>query len=107
MASKSSFHRSQADIFATVNAILLPRFPELCATWLPSGRVERGEYVAFNPNRIDNRLGSFRINLRTGRWADFSKGPSGGDPISLYAFIRGLRQIDAARELAKQFGVLA
>ena len=30
------------------------------------------EYVALNPTRADKRAGSFKINLQTGRWADFA-----------------------------------
>jgi hypothetical protein len=63
------------------------------------------EYVALNPTRADKRLGSFRINLGTGRWADFATGDAGGDPVSLYAYLHDLRQIDAARRLAVRLGV--
>jgi hypothetical protein len=42
---------------------------------------------------------SFRINMRTGRWADFATQDKGGDVISLYAFLNSLRQSDAAYRL--------
>ncbi|MBI2602701.1 MAG: hypothetical protein HYW48_06575 [Deltaproteobacteria bacterium] len=63
---------------------------------LPDGSVERNEYVARNPKRNDRNLGSFRINLNTGKWADFAIEHRGGDLISLYAYLNGLSQIEAA-----------
>jgi len=97
--------RSGRDLFADVNAAILPHIRSLCSRWLPNGRVEGVEYVALNPTRVDRNLGSFRINLRTSRWADFATNDRGGDLISFYAYIHGMRQIDAAKELANQFGV--
>ena len=53
---------------------------ELIPRWLPHGRRMGSEWVALNPTRADRRLGSFKVNLRTGRWADFATGDAGGDP---------------------------
>lgn len=91
--------------FDAINAQLLPQLPALLRQWLPSGRVEAGEWVALNPTRHDKKAGSFRINITTGRWADFATDDKGGDPVSLYAYIRGMSQGDAARDLAGQAGV--
>ena len=44
-------------------------------------------YVALNPTRNDRRPGSFKINIRTGRWCDFATGDRGGDPVSLVAYL--------------------
>lgn len=93
------------NIFQEVNAVALPRLESLCSHWLGQGRKEGREYVALNPTRADSRLGSFRINLSSGMWADFATGDRGGDAISFYAYIKGLSQIDAAREMAKDLGV--
>jgi hypothetical protein len=68
--------------------------------WLPGGRIEGAEYVARNPRRADRRLGSFKINMKTGRWADFATGDRGGDPASLAAFFAGTAQSEAVRRLA-------
>ena len=46
--------------------------------------------MARNPTRPDRRPGSFKINLTTGRWADFATGDRGGDPVSLAAYLFGL-----------------
>jgi putative DNA primase/helicase len=61
--------------------------------------------VALNPTRTDRRLGSFKINIRTGRWADFATGDKGGDPISLVAYLEGVSQAEAARRLARMLGL--
>ena len=49
---------------------------------------------------------SCKVNTQTGKWSDFAiPEQRGGDPISLYAAVRGLSQSEAALELAKQFGL--
>lgn len=91
--------------FERINAASLPVLPALAARWLPDGRREGHEWVARNPRRADRRAGSFRVNLQTGRWADFACEAKGGDVISLAAYLSGASQADAARELAKMLGV--
>lgn len=91
--------------FPMVRAAALSALPALLARWLPGGRVQGGEYVAVNPRRQDRSPGSFKINLRTGRWADFACGESGGDVISLTAYLGGISQAEAARQLADMLGV--
>ena len=79
-------------------------FPSLLAWWLPDGKRIGCEWVAKNPTRQDRRAGSFKINVDTGRWADFATGDRGGDAISLYAYLNGLKQIEAARALRDLLG---
>ena len=55
--------------------------------------------------RPDRRCGSFKINLRTGRWADFATGDRGGDVISLAAYLFALPQAEAARRLSRMLGI--
>jgi hypothetical protein len=98
--------RSQLD-FGQINRAALGALPELLARWLPGGRREGWEYVALNPTRCDRHLGSFRINLRTGRWADFATGDKGGDPVSLAAYLSRLSQCEAAEKLAGMLGIEA
>ncbi len=94
-----------------VNQAALAILPTLLGRWLPNGRRVAAEYIALNPTRNDHRAGSFQINIRNGRWIDFATGGSmrdcdkGGDPISLYAYIYGTGQAEAARELAAQLGI--
>ncbi len=91
--------------FAAINRAALGCLPDILHRWLPDGRVEGHEYVARNPTRADRRLGSFKITMRTGRWADFATGDKGGDPVSLAAYLSGRSQAEAARELAAMLGI--
>ena len=77
----------------------------LVGNWLPNGRMESGEYTALNPTRADSTLGSFKINLQTGKWQDFATGDKGGDLVSLYAYLNDCKQMEAAREVGKQVGI--
>lgn len=55
--------------------------------FLPNGRIEGDEYTCLNPNRSDKSAGSFKINIKTGKWADFADDAAGNDCISLYAYL--------------------
>ena|SRR5215207_7867134 len=91
--------------FVTVHQVALSVLPTLLARWLPNGRRKGHEYVALNPRRNDRHLGSFRINLSTGRWSDFATGDRGGDVVSLAAYLAGISQVEAARKLAEMLEV--
>lgn len=104
MSALSSRHRVSID-FDGINRAALAALPSLVARWLPSGRCEGREYVARNPTRADQRPGSFRVNLVTGRWADFATGDAGGDPIALAAYLFSLSQAEAARNVATMLGL--
>jgi hypothetical protein len=52
----------------------IPALPAILARLLPGGRIEGRQFVARNPRRADRRLGSFKINLRSGCWCDFATG---------------------------------
>ncbi len=97
--------RHPAADYATVNAAARRALLDLLARWLPGGRREGHEYVARNPRRTDRHPGSFKVNLRTGRWADFATGDRGGDPVSLAAYLFALRQSEAVRRLAAMLGL--
>lgn len=85
--------------FSHLNSQINPYILPLLIHLLPNGRLENREYVALNPTRRDERLGSFRVNTLTGKWADFATGHKGGDLISLWAYVKGVSQINAARTL--------
>ncbi len=91
--------------FAAINNAALPVLPSLLSRWVPGGVVRGSEYIVLNPTRDDRRPGSFSINLRTGRWADFAVGDRGGDVISLAAYLSGKGQAEAARALAAMLGL--
>jgi hypothetical protein len=91
--------------FAAINAAAMRALPELLPRWLPGGQFRGREYDVLNPKRADRHVGNFRINLSSGKWADFAGDARGGDVISLAAFLFGLKQGDAARKLADMLGV--
>lgn len=90
--------------FAALNRQAVGQLSALLNELLPGGMVRGQEYTARNPTRADRRAGSFRINLRSGRWADFATGDAGGDVVSLVAYLRQCSQGDAARWLQEKIG---
>lgn len=74
--------------FAAINSAALSVLHAVCRRWLPDGVLYGKEWVARNPTRADGKPGSFRINVQTGKWADFAVPDArGGDPISLAAYL--------------------
>jgi putative DNA primase/helicase len=96
-------HRHRRLNFAAINAAALARLPELLAHLLPGGRRIGREWVcgslAGEPGR------SCKVNIVTGRWADFATNQRGGDIISLAAAVWRVSQGEAARRLAALLGV--
>ena len=89
--------------FADLNEALLDRAHILVPQWLPGGREVNGEWVCADLNGGEGR--SCSVNLKNGRWADFSgDDDKGGDLVSLYAAIHNLSQIQAARQLIDDLG---
>ena len=88
--------------FKQLNVLVLAKLESFVRLWLPGGQLQGNEYVVKNPMRADQSPGSFKININTGRWSDFATGDSGGDPVSLYAYLNCLTQGDAAKILSKQ-----
>jgi hypothetical protein len=91
--------------FERINRAALPALHAILRRLLPDGRIVGCEYTSRNPTRADRLPGSFKINLRTGRWADFATGDRGGDPVSLYAYVENCSQSDAALWLAQMLGI--
>src|SRR3712207_6413551 len=92
-------------LFADVRPAAHVAIPILLRRWLPDGRLQGHEWVARNPRRADRRPGSFKVNIRTGRWADFATGDKGGDIVSLAAYLFDLSQHEAARRIGQMLGV--
>lgn len=91
--------------FEGLNDTLLCKIKELLQTWLPGGSLTGQEYCCSNLNGGPGA--SLKVNIRTGKWADFAeKNVSGGDLISLYAAIQGISQLDAAKELLQKVGYI-
>jgi hypothetical protein len=91
--------------FRKIAACALDHSEVIVAQWLPDGIRQGAEWVARNPKRNDRRLGSFKINLLTGVWADFATDVRGGDLISLAAYLGTLDQAEAARQVACMLGI--
>ena len=66
--------------FGAINAAALACLSTLVERWLPDGKRVGREWLALNPRRVDRRPGSFKVNLVTGKWADFALDDArGGD----------------------------
>ena len=91
--------------FKEIAGAALLRADELVMSWCPGGTLNGREYLPLNPTRGDNSPGSFSINLNTGLWKDFATDETGGDLISLYAYIYSVSQVDAANTLANICGI--
>ena len=86
------------------NKRVLPSIKEAVIDLLPGGKIEGHNYVALNPTRADKSLGSFRIDLISGKWIDFATKDKGKDVVSLYAYVKRLSQSEASRFLLQKFG---
>lgn len=96
--------RFDRDYFSRVHEQAMPFLPAILRRVLPQGKVDGREYLALNPRRADSALGSFKVNLLTGKWADFAVNASGGDVTSLVAYVLYLSQSDAARAVLRMIG---
>ncbi|MEO1226227.1 MAG: hypothetical protein AAFX92_18555 [Pseudomonadota bacterium] len=106
MSSRSRARGSSSDQvnFAQIKPAALNAARELLAEWLPDGTTRGSEWIARNPTRADKNAGSFKINLTTGRWSDFATNESGGDLVSLLAYLRDYSPMQAAKEISDRLG---
>lgn len=93
--------------FLSISAAAIPLLPTIVCRWLPNGKRWGCEWVSRNPTRADRNPGSFKVNVKNGRWADFATGAKGGDVISLAAYLFDLSQLQAARKVASMVGIPA
>jgi hypothetical protein len=92
--------------FDGINRAALAASVTLLSRWLPDGKRHGREWTARNPRRSDRKAGSFRVNIDTGRWADFATGDRGRDMIALAAFLHcNDDQAEAAKQMAQMLGV--
>ena len=97
--------QNRSQFYKLVNQEVLPYLPTILRRLLPDGKVQGHEFIARNPLRSDNNLGSFKINLYNCKWADFAiDGANGGDIISLVAYLQNIAQHEAAKQLLKLIG---
>lgn len=83
--------------FSALAERLLARAKLLLPSWLPAGRWRGHEFVVGNLRGDPGD--SLSINSNSGKWKDFASGEAGGDLISLYAAIHGIKQGEAAKHL--------
>ena len=91
--------------FESIKAASMSKIEWLVFKWLQHGKQVGNEWVTTNPTRNDTRPGSFKINLITGVWSDFATGDTGGDMIDLYAYLKGLSILEAAKDVGDLLGV--
>jgi hypothetical protein len=91
--------------FGAIKSTALERAEILLPQWLPGGKWEGADWVALNPTRDDGHPGSFKANRATGVWKDFANGDGGSDLINLYAYLHKLKNGEAAKHLAADFGI--
>ena len=109
IGSRLTVHNGVIDwpkFFEEVAQHALEQAPHFIPVLLPGGVVRDTEYVVRNPNRLDKSLGSFSINLKTGKWCDFAICRGGRDLLSLYAYVNRIENMgNACRKLANELGV--
>ncbi len=98
-------HQYKVDYFKEAHAIIDKDVEGFVKRLLPYGVRQGREWVAINPRRNDHHLGSLKINLMTGRGSDFAIGKT-FDVISLYGYIHGVSNCEAAKEIINSNGNL-
>ncbi len=88
--------------FDGLNKALLARARELVVSWLPGGKLSGREYKTSGLRGGSGE--SMSVNIETGVWADFAGDVKGGDFVSLYAAIQGIKQGESAIALAAKYG---
>ncbi len=90
--------------FRRINSVAVRNGEAVAQAFLPDGRREGREWVARNPRRADRRPGSFKINLDSGKGADFASGDRFSDFVGMVAFVQAISQREAALRLAEAVG---
>lgn len=94
--------------FKGLNEVLLTFVGELLLAWLPGGNmISSDEFACADLQGGSSRRGSggsLRVNIKTGKWADFATGEKGTDLISLYQAITGQDMKQAFNELKRIAG---
>lgn len=99
-------NRNACELIRQTATLALLSADHLLSGWLPDGTRQGREWIARNIVRGDRRPGSFGVNLDTGKWNDLAdSGAHGGDLVSLLAYLRGCRQVEAAQEIDRQLGL--
>lgn len=87
--------------FTGLSSFLLQRIRDIVPSWLPGGKMVGHEWTCGDLR--GGQGGSCKVNINTGKWGDFASNDAGGDLISLYAAIQGIKQGEAAKQLAQEY----
>ncbi len=88
--------------FKSIADQLGPSITSIVMDHCSGGEIKGNEYVA--ATILGGKGTSFRINLTTGKWADFSNADERGhDVISYYAKVKGINNGQAAKELQEKY----
>lgn len=97
---------STPDLIRQVALHALNAVENLLPEWLPEGTRKGREWLARNTARGDRHAGSFGVSMDSGRWNDFADDAAhGGDLVSLLAYLRGCRQVEAAQEIDQRLAL--
>jgi predicted P-loop ATPase len=88
--------------FDELRQIFQGNIRQILADICPGGKLIGSEWTC--GTTTGGKGDSFKFNIKTQKWSDFAVGTKGGDIISLYAHNRGIKQIEAARELSDRYG---
>ncbi|QEN91162.1 hypothetical protein FZC33_15975 [Labrys sp. KNU-23] len=91
--------------FQRIAAKAARRALDFVPLWLPRGRKKGRVWVARNHMRSKRTPESFKVNLHTGKWNDFTTGNGGRDLISLASYLYGLTPPSAALRVAAMLGM--
>lgn len=101
---RSHISRKRLD-YNQIKADALHHLPYLLSMTSIHSRADAHELKMLNPHRQDRSFGSFSINVRTGKWADFAeRGASGGDVISLFRYLLSVEYYEAAAWIHRTLG---
>ncbi len=92
-----------ANIFYEVKTALSSRLPHVLHELLPGGKLQGHEYVCASLEGGEGT--SCSTNIDTGKGSDFATGEAWGDIIALAAKVWNVRQFEAAKKLAEQYGL--
>lgn len=86
----------------TLSQALQAQAEAVCNYLLPNGIKRGAEWCVGD---LDGQPGqSLRVNLNTGRWADFATGQTGGDLLDLWAAVQGCTLSEAMGEASRWLG---
>lgn len=88
--------------FADIQTAAVPFVRVLVPRWVPKLST-RGDWLMGPVPWREDKHPSFGVSVTTGHWRDFGRGDK-GDLIDLLSRVRGISNVDAAKEIARAVG---